>query len=159
MKNHWDQLALREKQVVSASVVLIILLVIYFLLWNPLNNEIHSLKNTIVDRQQTLLWMKINSHQIQLLETTLQKQSLASHQRNVFGVIQKQIAKTPFSHQLTQLQQQDGRSVHMTFQQVDFDLFIGWLVQLWEEEGITVNQISITPAGNRIGSVNVDATL
>ncbi|MHB1946864.1 MAG: type II secretion system protein GspM [Gammaproteobacteria bacterium] len=158
MKEWWNNLALREKQMLSLGGFFLVAFFIYLLLWLPLDNKVVTLRNQIQRNQELLAWMKEADKRVQILEKTAQPKKPTPLTGSLLSIVQKQINRTPLVSSLTQLHQVDNDSVQLTFQKVDFDQLMEWLIQLSKQQGIGVTQISITPGGAP-GGVAADLVL
>lgn len=157
MKEWWNNLALREKQMLSLGIFFVGLFLIYLLLWSPLDNKVAAIRNQIKRNQELLNWMKEADKRVQILEKAPQQKPIAPVSGSLLSIIQKQINRTPLVSSLTQLHQVDNDSVQLTFQKVDFDQLMRWLIQL-SQQGIVITQMSVTPSANP-GVVTTDIIL
>lgn len=147
MKEWWLNLSLREKQTVSLGAGVLAAILIYLILWAPLSYKVNQLRSTLQHSQQLLVWMQKTDQQIQ----TLQKISKKSHSfpttASLLSLIQNQINQSPLAKNLSQLKQADNDTVQVSFQQIEFDKLISWLIQVWQQHGLILTQIAITPSG------------
>jgi len=154
LKAWWLNLTKREQQTLSIGSIVVGLFLIYELIWSPLSNGLENLRHSIISDQKILQWMQASDKHMQLLEKALEKHTLAPTV-TLLGIMQKQIENSAFSKDAVVLQQVENNAVHLTLQKVDFDTFISWLIQLWQQQGILIKQINIV-ANGRVGLVNAD---
>lgn len=145
MKERWNNLTLREKQTLSLGVLVIGILIIYLLVLSPLNNKVNTMRDQIHHNQDLLAWMQQTDKQIQDLAKTAQPTPTVHATGSLLSIVQKQINRTPLVSSLKQLHQGENDSVQMSFQQVDFDQLMAWLIQL-SQQGLIVSQMSVTPS-------------
>lgn len=143
MKEWWDNLSLRDKQMFSLGVIVVVLFLIYLLIWSPLNNKVNSLRTTLQHNQNLLAWMQSAEKQIQLYENTATKNSTEQNTVSLLTIVQNEINQSGIAKDLAQLHQAENDSVQITFQHVDFDALITWLTQLWQQHDITISQASV----------------
>lgn len=148
MKEWWINLSLREKQTVSIGGFFVILFLIYLVLWSPLNNKVESLRTKIQRDQKLLVWMQDTNRRVQQIEKNQQTKKIAATDVSLLTIVQRQLNKTPLVSSLEQLRQADNDSVQLSFKNVDFDKLAAWLIQLWQQEGLVVSQINVTPSGS-----------
>lgn len=146
MKDQWNNLALREKQMVSAGALVISALIIYVLLWVPLNGKINDMRNQIRHNQDLLAWMIDADKRIQAAEKTTAPNPAIHNTGSLSSIVQKQINGTPLVSSLNQLHQVENDSVQLSFQKVDFDQLMQWLTQMTEQTGLLITQMSVTPS-------------
>ena len=158
MKEWWNNLSLRDKQMLSLGVAAIICFLIYGLLWAPLDNKVNRMRNQISTDQKLLIWMQETNQHIQESEKSLQKKGVTPSGVSILSIVQRQINKTPFVSSLSQLRQAENDAVQLTFNNVDFDKLIAWLTQLWQQQGLVITQISVI-ASTTPGLVSADLIL
>jgi general secretion pathway protein M len=158
MKEWWNNLALREKQMVSLGAVILGALLIYLLLWSPLDNAVSNLRNEIHHNQELLTWMMDADKRLQNLAKSGQPKQPAAVSGSLLSIVQKQINRTSLVSSLSQMHQTDSDSVQLTFQKVEFDKLISWLIELTRDQGITITQMTVTPSPTP-GVVAVDLVL
>lgn len=145
MKERWNNLALREKQTLVLGAFVLGIFFIYFGLWSPLNDKVNNMRAQIHRNQSLLVWMQNANTQIAALEKAPKPTAAAHMTGSLLSIIQREINRTPLVTALKQLHQTENDSVQMSFQQVDFDDLVAWLIQLSKEAGLTVTQMSVTP--------------
>jgi len=154
MKDRWLNLSLREKQVLIAGGVIVILFLLYTLTWSPLINNNNRLRTRIQHSQNTLRWMQNADQHIQHLLESAQKKN-HSFTGSVLSILQTEINKSELAPYVTQLQQVENDSVQFNLRKVSFDQLIIFLTSLWEKYHVIVSQITVTPTGAP-GEVNAD---
>lgn len=158
MKEWWFNLNLREKQTVSLGAAITIMALLYGLIWSPLHNSVIALRDQMQHNQQLLFWMQTADQQIQAAEKMTQIPTPTHNAASWLSIIQDNVKQSPLAKNLTQLVQADNDSVKLTFQQVDFDLLISWLTELWQQQGLVVTQLTIT-SGSTPGIVGAEFIL
>lgn len=145
MREWWNNLVLREKQTLALGAFFVVLALIYLLLWAPLNDRAAMLRNQIRQHQTLLVWMEDADKRIQALEKNSQQKPNANSGASLLSIVQKQINGTPFVSALNQLHQVENDSIELTFQQVDFDKLMVWMIELTKREGLVITQMNVTP--------------
>lgn len=158
MKEWWNNLALREKQMLVLGAFAIGIFLIYILLWSPLQNKVSSLRNQIQHSQELLAWMKDADKQIQALEKNSQKKSGSKATGSILSIVQKQIKTSPVASDLSQLHQVENDSVELSFKKVNFDKLMEWLIPFTQKQGLVISQITVKPSGSA-GIVAADLVL
>lgn len=158
MKEWWFNLNLREKQMVGLGVTVTIMALLYGLIWSPLHNSVSALRDQIQRNQQLLSWMQAADQQIQTAAKMTPTPTAPHNAASWLSIVQNNVKQSPLAKNLTQLVQADNDSVKLTFQQVDFDLLISWLTELWQQQGLVVTQLTIT-SGSTPGIVGAEFIL
>lgn len=158
MKEWWNNLALREKQTVSLGALALVFLLLYLIIWVPFSNKLDSMRSKIKHDQQLLSWMKETHTRIQSTEKQQQKKNTIPSGTSLLSLIQHKINQTTLVSNLSQLRQSENDSVQLSFNNVDFDKLIEWLTQLWQQQGVTISQMTVT-ASTTPGLVTTEMTL
>lgn len=158
MKEWWNNLALREKQMVSVGLVFLGAFLIYLILWLPLSNYVSSLRDQIHNSQELLTWMKGTDKQIQTLEKSTARKPSKSPAGSLLNIVQKQIKTSPIATALTQLHQAENDSVQLTFKNVNFDKLIAWIISFTQQQECSITQMTVTPNAT-VGMVSADFVL
>jgi type II secretory pathway component PulM len=148
MRERWNLLALREKQILGVGAVFIIACLIYLLLWLPLTNRTESMRKQIKSNQALLVWMQEAEKKISAGEKPLKQTSLTPSEGSLLSIVQKQINRTPLVSALTDLHQLETDSVQLTFQKVSFDQLMKWLIQITAQEALFIVQLTVTPSAS-----------
>lgn len=157
MRDRFNNLNLREKQIISLGLFILIIALIYFLLWSPLDSAVTALRTQIRSDQGLLTWMQNADQQIRSLEK-IETVAPSSSQRSLLGILQNAINETPLAKNVKQLHQMDVDSVQMVFENVNFDELMTWLIHMTKQENLMITQMIITPM-NRSGLVHADLIL
>lgn len=144
MRDRWNNLNLREKQMLSLGSLVIVSLLIYFFLWSPLDSSVSNLRNQIEHDQELLTWMQDANKQIQSIGKT--SAPTLRPKGSLLSTIQKEVNRSPLAKNLNQLHQADNDSVQVSFQKVNFDQLMIWLIDFSKRENLTITQIVITPS-------------
>jgi len=156
MKDWWLNLALREKKMLAAGAVVVILFLLYKILWSPLVTANNNLRTRVLHNQETLTWIQQADQRIQSLLKTSQKN--VSPAGSLLGVMQTALHQSAFAAEISQLRQADNDSVAFSFKKIDFDHLIVFLTTLWQKQGLLVSQITVIP-GNGPGEVVADVVV
>ncbi len=144
MKEWWQNLALREKQILALGALVVLLFVLYEIIWSPFTNKISSMRTEVQTNQKLLKWMQ---NADQLIQTLTKNSKTKSSQLtgSLLSLMQTEVNKSTLASHVTQLRQGENDSVQMNFQKVDFDALIIFLTDLANRYGLIVSQVTITP--------------
>ncbi len=149
LKQWWEGLEVREQRLVLISLVVVGVGILYFAVWQPLQNELTTTQDKVRKAKQTLVWVKDNGQQIITIkggggQVTLGDQNL---NRLVSSTAQqKNIAISRI--------QQNKEDVQVWIDKVEFSKLISWLGELKSSHGISVLNADLV-AGDKKGLVRV----
>jgi general secretion pathway protein M len=157
MKTWWQALALREKQIVSIGILLVLVFLIYQLIFAALTNRVAMLRQKVHSNQALLKWMQATNDRINTLAKNHQS---PTHDvtMSLLSVVQNGINDSQFGQNVFQLQQSENDSVQLQLKKVSFDSFIQWLTQLCQQHQLLITQLSLTPLADA-GLVNTELKL
>jgi len=153
MKEWWLQLALREKQILSVGALFILVFVIYFLFWNPLENKVNILRNQLTRNQELLAWMETTDKQIKNLEKNTKKISF-EHSESLLSNVQNQLNQSELSGSLSDMREREQNVVQLHFKLISFDKLMTWLIKNTAQQGWVITQLLATPQ-NTPGTVSI----
>lgn len=140
MKNYWNNLNDREKWTLIGGMLCVFLYLYYLFLYSPLSNAVNQKSKQLVEKTQTLEWMKSVQGQAKAPKT---KQTVSDNQLLTLLSSQLNDEKTlkyPF-----QLQQTGSGDIQLSLAEVPFDLFMNWLSTLNENYTIQIMQFNVEP--------------
>ncbi len=155
MKARLDKLSLREKRIVLFGGFFILIFLMYELIWSPIANKHESLRHNILRDQALLTWMKEADQHI---TARAQTQPIKSSTESLLSEVQIQLEKSDFSKLFSQLKQAEDNSVQVSFEKINFDQLMGWLVEMQNQFGWNVTDITVTKTETS-GIVQVILTL
>lgn len=156
IKERWMSLSLREKRTVAAGIAAAIIFLCYLLIWSPVANKVEALRTQIQQDGKLLSWMQSANNRIKSLQQSMQPSTTSA--KSILSIIQNEIKSSDFAKNLTTLRQVDAHSVQLNLQNVPFDNFITWLMQLSKNRGLQVTQMAVTPTSTQ-GIVVVEVIL
>lgn len=145
----WHTLQPREKWILSAGTLLLIVLLTIFLVWLPLQERLQQANQMLAERLTTLEWMQQSTIEIQQLRPQQGIQhNQADHQNRSLLSIVDQTARHQGLGQALQRVEPEGKSqVRLSFDQVAFDGLLRWLALLKQNHTINIHQLTIESAG------------
>jgi general secretion pathway protein M len=160
VKEWWNTLATREKQVVAAGGTLLTVFIVYAGIWSPYVGRVSAMRGRIESEQKVLRWMQSADSEISMIE----KQSPGTTGKPVSPVVllsllQKQIDAAGLGQNLTQLKQSSNASIEIHFQKVGFDKLSGLLIDAAKRYNVSVVQMSAAADNGTPGVVNADLIL
>ena len=140
MKTWFDSLAQRDRMVLAAGAVLVVLIVAWAFIWTPLRSGAAELDDAVAEKHQ-------------LLATLLRAQALSGPAQSGAGAAATQslvvlVDQTHRAHGLTGTltrNQPDGTDgIRVTFQAASFDSLVNWLVALQRSYGVAVESANFS---------------
>lgn len=143
LKAWWQGLSDHDQRIAKIGGIAAGILLVYFLLWNPLSDAVSNQKNQIKAQQNLLVYLqhafvKIQAFQASGVTATAQKSGA------LLTVVESSLAAKQMSAYLQQVQQPENNQAQLTFSKVPFDQLMQWLQTLWTTQGVSVTNFSAT---------------
>ncbi|MBV7316701.1 type II secretion system protein M [Shewanella sp. NIFS-20-20] len=138
LKSWWQSLAQRERQMVAAAVVVIIIGVGYWGIWSPITNALSDAEQDLQVQQQNLLYAKTTANQI----TALRQSGQQSTRRGSISTIVTKAAND-YQLEISRMQPQ-GNSIQLWMDDVPFNTLISFLDKLVQEQGLSLDSLDVS---------------
>lgn len=136
---YWRGLAAREKIVLGVGGTLAALLLLFMLVWLPLQHDLNRLRAEVPTEQQKIQWMQAQANRINQLRAanpnTVPSGGLAS--------FVEQSARTYGIRTL--IKPEGANAVHLTLDGVAFNGLLEWLTNLQKQGGARIDNASLEP--------------
>ncbi|WP_108649065.1 type II secretion system protein GspM [Dongshaea marina] len=138
LMQQWNQLNSREKKLVSWAGVAIVICILYWGIWQPLNTSVVNSKNQLAGAEQTLQWIKEQGNKLASYRASNSIQPIPR------GSLESAVDRSARNHQIqiTRIQPQKDR-VDVWIENVSFNQLLGWLSML-HQRGVTVRLLDLS---------------
>ncbi|RMH21719.1 MAG: type II secretion system protein M [Gammaproteobacteria bacterium] len=151
MIEYWNRLASRERLILVLCGSVVLLVLYYFLVIDPLRTQSSNLATQIQAQQASLVWMKQAQQEVLSLSKSTGPQH--SLQGSLFATVDRQATQYSLKPALKRLEPIGDDKVKLTFEQADFQNLINFLAQMQELYHVSVQTLSIQ-RGARSGYVD-----
>ncbi len=148
MKAYWQQLEQKEKQLISLLIATLLLAGGYWLVWQPLQNDISNTQRKVNVQTQTLADVKVIGQKIM----NLQGGQVNSPEAGDLNQLVSRSAKRN-KIMITRIQAK-AENLQVWIDDVNFNQFIAWLEQLNKQYGIEIQNIDLSVSDKK-GMVKV----
>ncbi|MGL4473597.1 MAG: type II secretion system protein M [Shewanella sp.] len=137
LMNWWESLVQRERQMVAAAAVMVVIGIGYWGVWSPINNALQDAEQRLHTQQQNLQYVKTTANQI----TALRQAGAKGGNR---GSISNIVTKTAgdFQLEISRMQPQ-GKSIQLWMDDVPFNTLMSFLDNLVQEQGLSLDSLDI----------------
>ena len=140
MNEYWQNLNERERKMVLAAGVAMIIYLFYLLIYAPLTGAVSTRQQDLKEKRETLQWLQ--TVQSQALKSMAARSPISENK--LLSLITAQLNRPPFKSYPYQLQQTGANEIQITFEQVPFNPFIRWLWGLSSRYKMTLKQLSVS---------------
>lgn len=156
IKSWWDNQSERDRRIAFVGGIVIVILVVYVVLWNPISTAASSNKKAVRVQQSLLQYLHTTGKHIRQLRAEGMIVASATPV-NLLTLIEQTLAAQKLSIYLKQVQQLKPTQIALTFEKVPFDQLMQWLQALSIAKNVSVTQFSATRAA--VGIANVTMTI
>jgi len=151
MKLWWQNLAPRERQILTLGAIIVAAFLLYRLLWIPLTNRTARLEAQVISGYQTVAWMQQASAEIRSLRGTA-----AVHASDVNPLVaaQETAARLGLDKQMTRLDTQGGNIIQVRMENAPLDSVLSWMQTLGRQYGLTVDRVVMEPQPGQVNRIN-----
>lgn len=145
-KNWWKELKPREQRLLTIGSLSLTIFVVYFFMWSPLNEATIKMRQQIKTSDQTLYSIEALNKEINDLlkeKNSLDQKNKSYSPAELISLLQNHIDKAGLKSELKQLKQTNNNNSEIHFQKVDFDKLSGLLIELNQQFGVKIIQVSI----------------
>ena len=144
MKERWQQLAPREKQLLIIMSIVIVITLFYFSLWKPLITGIEDGELRIKAQTRALMEIRKQAAEVrQLRASGAGSNNSVKDSTSLLGLIERSAKQKNIKGSLQKVQPEGQREVRVWMENVSFDQLISWLDLLTNRYGIQINDISL----------------
>lgn len=144
MKEKWQQLSLREKRLVIITSIVVIITLVYFMIWEPLQDGIQTSRVRVKAQNDTLVQMREQAAEARQLRAAQRQVGANTRSSSSLLVIIERTAQTKkLKSQLQKVQPEGQDSVRVWVENASFDQLIDWLALLENRNTIYVSEIII----------------
>lgn len=157
MKEWWDALATRERLILIAGSALLVLILLWALVWQPLVGSVRERETEVAAQRENLRWMQTAAAELQQLRGSGAQAAAGLGGRSLLGVADQSARSAGLGGGLKRIEP-EGDAVRVRLEGVPFDTVVAWLDGLAREAGVIAGSVTIERAGAP-GLVNVRLTL
>lgn len=142
MKEWWHNLQQREQRILLAGTTALVLLMLYALVWDPYQQEMTRLHETVSAKRLDLQTMQQAAAEIDALRHAGAGGVLSAGQ-SIMGVVDSSAKQFSVGTSIKRIQPEGEHSVKVWAEQVPFDDLVRWLDDLQKKSGIAIHTINI----------------
>jgi general secretion pathway protein M len=142
MKEKWQQLSLREKRLVIITTIVVVVTLVYFMIWEPLQNGIETSRVRVNAQTNTLLQIREQAAEARQLRAT-KSRSGTKGGGSLLVIIERTAQQKNLKSNLQKVQPEGQDGVRVWVENAAFDQLIDWLALLENKNTIYVSEIII----------------
>ena len=141
MKEWYAGLAQRERVLVTGAAILLVLLLLYAMIWQPLSDAYLRMQKGVQVQQDTLTWMQQASQQIKGLKGQAGRGN-RGFQGSLLAVVDRSAQAAGLGQAMKRVEPEGRDGVRVWLEGASFDSLISWLGTL-ASQGAEVSTITL----------------
>lgn len=158
MKNWWQNLEQRERWILTAGGVVVMLAILYLLVWEPVSKGVTNLQRDVQGRRGTLQWMQTASGEVATLNATARPRGRGLGGRSLLSVVDQSARRSQLGPALKRVEPEGKNKVRVWLENVPFDSVVSWIGRMDNRYGVVVDSIRVERQ-KEAGKVNARVTL
>lgn len=155
MSAFWDGLGSRERLILVGGGTLAAILLLYGLIWAPLQQDLTRLRKDLPKAQQDLQWMRAQAGRVQQLRANSPR---ATQGGGLMSFVEQSAQSYGIQQNMKRVEPDGSNGARVSLDGVAFNNFLSWLSHLQKQGGIRVDNATIEPQ-SAPGTVNVRLVL
>lgn len=153
-KEYWRQLQPREQTMLLVGGIAAAVLLLYALVWDPFNQSLQQLQQSVTAERATLAWMQNAAHEVTQLRGG---QPSGARAQSLLTLVDETARSHRLGNVLTKVEPNGRHAVRVSLTGAPFDTVLQWLDTL-TERGIKVTGFS-ADKGDGAGSTDIQLSL
>ena len=147
MKEWFATLQPRERLILIAAALLLLPLLVYLLVWEPIGKEVDTLRTSVSASQKQIAWLQQASSEAKAL---MASGTAASPQSTVslISAVEKSASERNLRSYLKRIEPQGSDKISIDIDDAAFDDIIHWIGELQSRYGATVAQFTASRGDN-----------
>lgn len=158
MKAWWTALGTRERLILIGGALVLLPLLLWALLWQPLANGVQRLETEVAAQRESLQWMRNAAVELQQLRGQSAQASAGLGGRSLLAVIDQAARAAGLGSGIKRIEPDGSSAVRARLEGVSFDAVVKWLDDMSRQFGVSATLVSIERTQSA-GQVNARLTL
>jgi len=156
LRHYWEQLQVRERRIVLAGAVVLLLMGLYVLVWEPLVDGRARLAREVAEQRALLGWMEQSAREVQALRGSSAPRRNSG--QSLMAVVDRTARAEGLADVLERVQPDGEKAVRVWLSQAPFDQSLRWLDKLMASQGVRVTGL-VVERGDVAGKADLRITL
>lgn len=138
MKSWFENLELRERRLIITAAAMTAMLLLYLLVWKPVNGEYHRLDSSIKEKEKTLAEMEQLAVEAKQLQRANARSSVRSPGGSLLAAVDRTAKSNGLGNAVKRVRPDGENKASVTLEGAEFDRVVVWLENLSLQNGVSV---------------------
>lgn len=158
MKSYWANLQPRERRVLTAGAVALLLIGIYALAWEPYRSAVANTRAAVESKRTTLAWMQQAAEEVRSLRGSDRAAGPGRGGQSLLALVDATAKSNGLADALKRVQPDGQKAVRVWLEGAPFDAALVWMGRLYRDRGLRIDGLVIEQA-DKPGRANLRLTL
>lgn len=158
ISNFWYRRSNRERSIALIGAAFIFVLLTNLYVIQPMRDNVVRLKQNVCNNQKMLAKIQVISKKLEQLRDKEQVETTGSFLA-VMAAAQETLKVSSVRKEVSQIIKDPDNKVRVRFNEVSFDGLISWLVTLWNQRGMIIEEANVKEIKARPGMVSAEVVL
>lgn len=158
MKDWFTGLQPRERLLLIGGSAVLVLLLFYTMMWEPLSGSVRRLRANIAQQESLLSWIQDAAQDVKALRGTSRRPAKLKPGQSLFSLIDSTAKSSRLGDALKRVKPDGENKVSVWLEEAAFDDVMRWLENLQRSYGIEIKSITIDRK-DIVGKVDAKAVL
>ena len=152
-RERWQQLAPRERMLVSLAAGVMAVMLAYLLIWQPLFGSTARLREEVAGQRDLLQWLQSIEPEVQQLRGARSIRGPGAG-GSLMSLVDQTSSASGLKPFVTRIQPEGDKEVRVWLEQAPYDEVMRWLIALEMDAGVRILEFSVTrgPAPGLVGA-------
>ncbi len=144
MKEWFARLEPRERVTLSLGGGIAVIVLLYAILWLPVERDLTDLRATVESRRATAQWMKASAVEVMALRG-VKSGGGRGNGRPLLTLVEQTAKRAGLGSALNRVEPQGSDRARVWLESASFDMMVGWLAQIQRDHGIQAERAVVDP--------------
>lgn len=145
LQQRWDLLAPRERRALVLGALVLVIVLLWLLLWDPLSQSREQWRARVIAAESDLAWMRSAAPLVQARSAGAPR-ALQMDGRSLLARVDSSAKEAGLGNALLRIEPVAAGQVRLHFEQAGFDSLMRWLEALSSQYGTQVSELSVQRA-------------
>jgi len=143
IKKYWTELQPRERLILAWGGLVVALILLYALLFQPLYRAIAHMESVLPDLRSNLVWMRQTDELMELGGNVPVNQASEGANESLLSIVESTARRAQIRKSIQQMVPvSDNKEVRVVLEDADFNQWLIWVDTLYKRYGVDIRQVT-----------------
>lgn len=144
MKQWFFALAPRERVMVVAGAIVVVLAIFYYGIWHPLNSSLATARTRVIAEADQTRWLLGLREEARLLQASNRNGQTKGRNESILALVDATSRANGLGEAVRRIQPENNDQATVTLESANFNQMLYWLRILRRDYGISVSALTVT---------------